>query len=102
MAVSSAKTSGLFPKATIPDLKELSVRELLVRLAELEDKVRALPPLVVFSGRLIVNPERRPFLLQQRAVVAQLRSRRALLRSGDTTRRATTTTHTATPAPRWT
>lgn len=100
MAANPAKKSGFFPDATILELEHLTVRELLVRLAELEDAMRALPPLVAFRGRLIVNPERRPLVLQQRAVVAQLRARRALLRTGEQARRAPNSKHSAFPAPR--
>ncbi len=58
----------------------MSVRELLVELTDTEDALRDAPALSVVQGRTVVNPLRRRIVAQQRSIVAELRSRRALLR----------------------
>ena len=61
-------------------LAEMSIRELIGALASTEERLRTVPSLVPFGGRLVANPERRLLLQQQRRVIAALRRRRAALR----------------------
>ena len=64
------------------DVAGLSVRELVAVLAELEDALRGLPPFLVRRGALVLNPDRAPLLVRQRAVVSELRARRRAWRAG--------------------
>ncbi|WP_076260740.1 hypothetical protein [Intrasporangium flavum] len=59
---------------------EMSIRELIGALATTEERLRSVPNLVTFRGRLVANPERRLLLQQQRRVIGALRRRRAALR----------------------
>jgi hypothetical protein len=61
-------------------LAEMSIRELIGALATTEERLRTVPSLVRFGGRLVTNPERRLLLQQQRRVIGALRRRRAALR----------------------
>lgn len=62
-------------------LASMSIRELIGALSATEDRLRHLPLLVPFGGRLVTNPERRLLLRRQRLVIASLRRRRATLRT---------------------
>lgn len=69
--------------ADLTDLASASVRELVSMLTKLEDRLRSTPFLVASEGLMVVNPEVAPLLSRQRSVVAQLRSRRASWRGGE-------------------
>jgi hypothetical protein len=58
------------------DTTQMSVRELLTELAEIEVQLRAAPLLVSQGGTTAVNPEVTPLLRRQRQLVARLRARR--------------------------
>lgn len=60
-----------------------SVRALVVHLTQAEDILRDLEPFVPRNGRLVVNPARQPWIARERALVAELRSRRTAWRRGD-------------------
>ncbi|WP_374969255.1 hypothetical protein [Terrabacter sp. BE26] len=64
-----------------PQLASMSIRELIGALSATEDRLRQLPLLVPFGGRLITNPERRLLLRRQGMLIASLRRRRAALRA---------------------
>ena len=66
---------------TAQQLATMSIRELIGALSAIEDRLRHLPTLVPFGGRLVTNPERRLLLRRQRLVIANLRRRRAALRT---------------------
>jgi hypothetical protein len=66
---------------TAQQLASMSIRELIGALSAIEDRLRHLPLLVPFGGRLVTNPERRLLLRRQRLVIASLRRRRATLRT---------------------
>src|SRR3954469_24320562 len=59
----------------------MSLRGLIAELSATEDRLRHLPTFAPFGGRLVINPERRLVLRHQRLVLANLRRRRATLRT---------------------
>lgn len=59
-----------------------TVRTLVASLTEAEDMLRDLEPFVLRNGRLVVNPARQPWIARERALVAELRSRRITGRRG--------------------
>ena len=61
----------------------MTVRALVSALTEVEDTLRALEPFVPRNGRLVVNPARKPWIVRERALVAELRSRRSSWRRGE-------------------
>ena len=64
-------------------LPSMTVRALVAALSEAEDALRSLEPFVPRNGRLVVNPARQPWIARERALVAELRSRRASWRRGE-------------------
>ena len=62
-------------------LASMSIRELIGALSATEDRLRHLPLLVPFGGRVVTNPERWPLLRRQVMVIGSLRRRRAALRT---------------------
>lgn len=54
----------------------LSVRELVVELARVEESLRKLPALLARRDALIPNPTRRPLLRRERAIMGELAARR--------------------------
>jgi hypothetical protein len=60
-----------------------TVRALVAHLTEAEDVLRDLEPFVLRNARLVVNPARQPWIARERALVAELRSRRTAWRRGD-------------------
>jgi len=74
------------PPVPIPPAIHLpseTVRALVVHLTQAEDILRDLEPFVLRNGRLVVNPARQPWIARERALVAELRSRRTAWRRGD-------------------
>jgi hypothetical protein len=80
------------------DPSNLSVRDLVSLLTQLEDTLRSTPFLIPRHEMMVVNPEVAPLLARQRAVVAQLRARRVSLRGGDSASRRSSA---AWPLPPW-
>jgi hypothetical protein len=78
---------------------DMSVRELVGMLSEIEDTLRETPFLVPRHGMMVVNPDVAPLLARQRSVVAQLRARRVSWRSGDLAGRRSSSA--AWPIPPW-
>lgn len=64
-------------------LQSETVRALVAHLTQAEDILRDLEPFVLRNGRLVVNPARQPWIARERALVAELRSRRTAWRRGD-------------------
>ena len=64
-------------------LPSATVRSLVLQLTQAEDILRDLEPFVVRNGRLVVNPARQPWIARERALVAELRSRRTAWRRGE-------------------
>jgi hypothetical protein len=54
----------------------LSVRELVVELARVEESLRKLPALLVRRDALIPNPARRPLVRRERDIMGELAARR--------------------------
>jgi hypothetical protein len=61
----------------------MTVRALVAALTEAEETLRTLEPFVPRNGRLVVNPARQPWIARERALVSELRSRRASWRRGE-------------------
>ena len=61
----------------------MTVRALVAALTEAEDTLRTLEPFVPRSGRLVVNPARQPWIARERALVSELKVRRASWRRGE-------------------
>ena len=82
----TAQTEPQRSPAPIPPARHLpseTVRALVAQLTEAEDVLRNLEPFVPRNGRLVVNPARQPWIARERALVAELRSRRTAWRRGD-------------------
>jgi hypothetical protein len=74
------------PSAPIPPaahLPSMTVRALVAALTEAEETLRTLEPFVPRHGRLVINPARQPWIARERALVAELRARRASWRRGE-------------------
>lgn len=80
------RTESVRSPAPLPPARHLpseTVRALVAHLTEAEDVLRELEPFVLRNGRLVVNPARQPWIARERALVAELRSRRTAWRRGD-------------------